>query len=273
MLLNIMPIKEFILSEAVKGSYQLSRVSFWPAKTIGLTRKTESHVDVCNEARKHLPLLSMPADLITKTKVFEKQYKCLVTERKDAVQYENALEPSIIRCYTDGSKLNGRAGASFYIEYASGSQTDQSFFHLGRYSTVVQAEVFAIAEVAKKLIMDRIVNEKIIILVDSQAAILAIQNNIVKFNTVLTCFKNLNILGKDNDVTIAWTPGHTGIQGNEKADISTKSGSALNCLGPEPFIFIPYASCRAAIMDWSVKRWKTSWIERKDCLRTKENVG
>ena len=55
--------------------------------------------------------------------------------------------------------------------------------------------------------MDRIVNEKNIILVDSQAAILAIQNNIVKSNTVLTCVKNLNILGKDNDVTIAWSAG------------------------------------------------------------------
>ena len=76
--------------------------------------------------------------------------------------------------------------------------------------------------------MDRIVNEKIIILVDSQAAILAIQNNIVKCNTVLTCIKNLNILGKDNDVTIAWTRGHTDIQGNEKADILAKSGSAVN---------------------------------------------
>ena len=193
-------------------------------------------------------------------------------ERKDAVQYENALEPSIIRCYTDGSKINGRAGASFYIEYASGSQTDENFFHLGKYSTVFHAEVFAIAEVAKKLIMEKILNEKIIILVDSQAAILAIQNNIVKSHTVLSCIKNLNILGKDNDVTIAWTPGHTGIQGNEKADILAKAGSALNCLGPEPFISIPYASCRAAIKDWSVKRWLTSWIERKDCLRTKENV-
>ena len=49
--------------------------------------------------------------------------------------------------------------------------------------------------------------------------------------------------------------------------------SALNCSGPEPFISIQYASCRAAIKDWSVKRWKTSWIERKDCLRAKENVG
>ena len=128
MLLNIMPINEFILSEAVKGSYRLSRVSFWPAKTIGSTRKIKSHVDVYNEAKKNLPFLSMPADLITKTKVFGKQHKCLVMECKDAVLYENALEPSIIRCYTDGSKLNGRAGASFYVEYASGSQIDQIFF-------------------------------------------------------------------------------------------------------------------------------------------------
>ena len=66
--------------------------------------------------------------------------------------------------------------------------------------------------------MDRIVNKKITILVDSQPAILAIQTDIVKSNTVLTCIKNLNILGRDNDVTIAWTPGHTGIQRNEKAD-------------------------------------------------------
>ena len=103
MLLNIIPLNEFIMSEAVKGSYRISRVKFWPAKTIGSIRKTKSHVDVCNEAKENLPLLSMPADLITKTKVFGKQYKCLVMERKDAAQYENAVEPSIIRCYTDGS--------------------------------------------------------------------------------------------------------------------------------------------------------------------------
>ena len=120
--------------------------------------------------------------------------------------------------------------------------------------------------------MKRIINEKIIILVDSQAAILAIQNNIVKSNAVLTCITRLNMLSKDNHVTIAWTPGHTGIHGNENADILAKSGSALNCFGPEPFIPIPYASCCAAVKEWRVKRWKTSSIERKHCQRTKKNV-
>ena len=65
MLLNIMPINEFIMSEAVKSSYRISREKFWPAKTIGSIRKTKSDVDVCNEAKENLPSLSMPADLIT----------------------------------------------------------------------------------------------------------------------------------------------------------------------------------------------------------------
>ena len=78
MLLNIIPINEFILSEAVKGSHRLSRVHLWSGETIGSTGMTKSHVDVRNEAKVNLLLLSMPADLKTKTKVFGKQYKCLV---------------------------------------------------------------------------------------------------------------------------------------------------------------------------------------------------
>ena len=109
------------------------------------------------------------------------------------------------------------------------------------------------------------------ILVDSQVAILAIQNDIVKSNTVVTYIKTLNVLGKDNDVTIAWTPSH--IQGNEKADIFAKSGSALNCLGPKRIISVSYAGCRVAIKDRSVKKWKASRKEQKNCLRTKENVA
>ena len=49
MLVIIMPINEFIMSEAVKGLYRISQVKFWPAKTIGSIRKTKSH-NVCNEA-------------------------------------------------------------------------------------------------------------------------------------------------------------------------------------------------------------------------------
>ena len=91
---------------------------------------------------KYVPRLHLKSQLQLRPSV---KFQMHILAPSDKRLPMHALEPSIIRCYTDGYKLNGRAGARFYIEYASGSQTDQNFFHLGRYSTVFQAEVFAIA--------------------------------------------------------------------------------------------------------------------------------
>ena len=62
--------------------------------------------------------------------------------------------------------------------------TQTALIHIKTFSnwktlqaTVFQAEVFAIAETAKKVIMAKTLNEKISILMDSQTATLAIQNN------------------------------------------------------------------------------------------------
>ena len=74
--------------------------------------------------------------------------------QKNAVRFESVLNQSIVKAYTDGSKLNGRVGATFYAEYPNNSPK-QAFFHLGIYSTVFQAEVLAISQVAKNLLLDK----------------------------------------------------------------------------------------------------------------------
>ena len=61
-LLNITPIEEFLLAEAVRGSYKITVSGLWHVNQVGSFGKTKSHVDVCNEARRLLPLLQMPAD-------------------------------------------------------------------------------------------------------------------------------------------------------------------------------------------------------------------
>ena len=70
-LLNITPIEEFLLAEAVRGSYRISVSGLRHVNRVGCFGKTKSHVDVCNDARRFLPLLQMPADRIKKPKVFE----------------------------------------------------------------------------------------------------------------------------------------------------------------------------------------------------------
>ena len=83
-------------------------------------------------------------------------------------------------------------------------------FHLGLRSTVFQAEVLAILEVAKNLLLEKMHNQSIVVLVDSQTAIKSLIKCTVASITVLNCIRNLNQLGKQNHVSIAWIPGHAG---------------------------------------------------------------
>ena len=112
-----------------------------------------------------------------------------------------------------------------------------------------QAEVLAISQVAKNLLLNKMHNQSIVALVDSQAAIKALIKCTVTSITVLNCIRNLNQLGKQNHVSIAWIPGHAGVHGNEVADYVTKSGSKSKMHGAEPFITVPYASCVSKVKD------------------------
>ena len=71
-------------------------------------------------------------------------------------------------------------------------------------------------------------NQSIVELVDSQAAI-SINYSVLLFN----CIRNLNQLGKQNHVSIAWIPRHAWAHGNEVADYVAKSGSKSKTHEPD----------------------------------------
>ena len=190
-LLYITSIKEFLLAEAVRGSYRITVSGLWHVNQVGSFGKTKSHVDVCNEARRLLPLLQMPADRLKKTKVFERNFECQIMDKKNAIRSESVLNQNTVKVYTDGAKLHGRVGAGFYAEYPNNSPK-QAFFRLGIYTTVFQAEVLAISEVAKNPLLEKMHNQSIVVLVDSKAAIKALVKCTVTSITVFNCIRNLN---------------------------------------------------------------------------------
>ena len=147
------------------------------------------------------------------------------------------------------------------------------FYHFGIHSSAFQAEVLAIPEVAKNLLLEKLHNQSNVVLMNSQAAIKSLIKCSVTLITVLNRIRNLNRLGKQNHVSIAWIPAHAGVHRNEVADYLTKSGSKSKIHGPEPFITVPYASCVSTVKDCSTDRWKSTWNKRKDCLRIMESVG
>ena len=134
-------------------------------------------------------------------------------DKKKYIRSENVLNQNTVKVYTDGLKLGGRVGAGFYAEYPS-NYPKQEFFHLGIYSTVFQTEVLAISEVAKNLLMEKMHNQTIVALLDSQAAIKSLIKCTVTLITVFNCIRNLNQLDKQNHVSTAWIPGHAGVHGN-----------------------------------------------------------
>ena len=87
-LLNITSIEEFLLAKAAQGSYRITVSGLRHNNPIGSFGKTKSHVDVCNEARRFLPMLQMPADRIKKTKVFERNFECQIMNKKTAIRFE-----------------------------------------------------------------------------------------------------------------------------------------------------------------------------------------
>ena len=106
---------------------------------------------------------------------------------------------------------------------------------------MLQAGVLAISEVAKNLLLEKMHNQSIVLLVDSQATIKAPIKYTVTSITVFNCIRNLHQFGKQNHVSIAWIPGHAGEHGHEVADYVAKSGSKSKIHGPKPCITVPYA--------------------------------
>ena len=66
-----------------------------------MSKNAMSDVDVCNDARKVLPLLQMPADRIKKTKVFKRNFECQIMNEKNAIRSESILNQNTVKVFTD----------------------------------------------------------------------------------------------------------------------------------------------------------------------------
>jgi hypothetical protein len=95
--------------------------------------------------------------------------------------------------------------------------------------------------------------------VEAQAAFRALDGPKVKSDLVVECLNALSGLAGENEVILAWVPGHSGIQGNEEADLLARRASGLPLQGPEPALGIPRCSAREAIRAWTMKLHFCTW--------------
>ena len=101
-------------------------------------------------------------------------------------------------------------------------------------STVFQSEILAIATAAASHLQHDC--KMLSITSDSRSALQSLQNPAIRTKTKLDCMKSINQLAQTNHLDLLRVPGHTGIQGNERADELANIGAALDTMAPDLFL-------------------------------------
>jgi len=126
--------------------------------------------------------------------------------------------------YSDGSGINKKIGAAAVAPH----RTIKSFLGSIANYTVYSAELYGIILATILACMPNHGKNKVIICIDNQAAIRAVENpsnssgqHLVKF--IIKFIEKLRSNGVE--VELHWVPAHIGIDGNESADIAAKQAT------------------------------------------------
>ncbi|XP_039762519.1 uncharacterized protein LOC120635572 [Pararge aegeria] len=144
-LLNLPPLHLHVRKEAKACMYRLTSqgvVNWLPRELRHL------HNSVLG-----IPVLGMPTDSITPKLNFLRQYTVEIPNRIDWLENRITWKPGSLKWYTDGSKSGSNVGCGIFEETTRvGLQRN-----LGVYTSIFQAEVFAIIECAETCLLKNVV--------------------------------------------------------------------------------------------------------------------
>lgn len=163
--------------------------------------------------------------------------------------------------YTDASRDNNKAGFGVYIP-----EIDYSFSSkLPNITNICTAETIAINKGIETCLEYNLSN--IIILTDSKSALMKLNKCKVDAKNDYVCLqtKQLILESKRNNINVklAWVPGHSAINGNEKADALAKIGKNLNVpldLKLDKSEILP--NCKTQIKQEFFQEWKDTFMTK-----------
>ena len=81
---------------------------------------------------------------------------------------------------------------------------------------------------------------------------------------------NINKIAVANQLALIWVPGHSGIQGNERADELANTGAAVEYIGPSPIPPIPLSFVKSKTKEWMTDQSTLKWRYAQKFKGTKE---
>lgn len=212
--------------------------------------------------------LLMPCDRIVREIIFTGVH-ATIPSREDWVSQIPDVTPQSIIIYTDGSRMDMRSGAGVYCKQPAISTS----LALGRYVTVFQAEVLAIEEAMATCKSLDIRGKDVVVCSDSQAAIRALVKPEVTSAIVKDCKHLCQCVREQNNVRLMWVPGHSGIDGNEKADELARAGSSTTPCGPEPILPVSWATVKKSVQDGLKDKSRCHFLQKSGLRHSKACLG
>ena len=182
---------------------------------------------------------------------WEPGFKTLIGDGSDIDPADNDWT-----AYTDGSLLEGRAGAGGVI-LRKGTQI-LSFCKRYLDATVFQAELLGIKTAAEALSTWGVRNCNITILIDNQASIRALSNNEISSKSVRDTLTSVKELAANNNLTLRWVKAHVGNRFNEEADTAAKEASRKPNTNAVQ-AYLPTCTLNQILRDKWNKIWKSRW--------------
>ncbi|XP_063361824.1 uncharacterized protein LOC134650821 [Cydia amplana] len=258
-MLGLKPLWIEVEKRATEQWYRMKACKEWRGSCVD-----KRHARIQREALSKLEMLMANNDLIKRQEIFDKKYRIHIGDR-DNWKVEVGHPTTI--CFTDGSRRSSTklAGAGIVIPKLG----EKISVPLGRYTSVFQAEVCAIARCAS--IIKKSVKQEgaVVIYTDSQAALKALKKISVTSSLVRECREELNLIGKQRSVTVAWVPGHQGVMGNEKADELARIGAETEYIGPEPALPMSADVTKGVIEKVKEMEAQREWEEETGCRQSK----
>ena len=166
--------------------------------------------------------------------------------------------------YTDGSKQKEATScAAVYKKKIKNKRLPEA-------ASIFNAELCAIS-LALELISEE-KSKKFVIFSDSLSVLTAVKNRKMDNPLLAKFLIRSHSLSSWKEIVLCWTPGHTGIKGNEIADLAAK---AAQTQGIDTHFLVPYTDLKIKIKKYVKQTWQDLWEEQSNnkLYRIKPIIG